>query len=704
MHDHHLLLYGALAMCTLLTLATVIHAFCKRLKAPFAVGLLISGLGLGYLGEVFGFSHFLHTVDFSPAIIFYVFLPTLIFESAYHLNFRTFQGVIREVISLSTIGLILSMMIVASGLHFIAGWDWTASLLFGALISATDPVAVLAVFKELKAPKKLSTIVDGESLINDGTSLVFFQFFLKLAITGVAVTFTVESIAWQGLDLLSSLFLGLAVGIIFGVVFSSAIAHAENKGVRLTLSLVLAHMAFLVAEGVLGVSGILATMAAGLVMGNFGRRKLKPQFNKSFSEIWNFLGFLSNALVFMLLGLKLGEAQLLDYSWLILLSVILTLFIGRFISVFIVLGFVNLFSNNRIKTKFSEQTIIAWGGIRGALGAAAVLMIPDSYVYAHELQAMTAGVILASFILNATTIGWLLRKFRIVDFTQSEKFQSSEARLIINEDIIKYLDSMLERKYISEPIHKKLKAQYDAQHEQCLKDFGKMKKMIANDARELEKVLTHFALGIEMKTYRKLFAMEEISEDRFVVLQSSILRQTDRLDHDILPDERKASNQYAPLVPKTHWLASSLKKMGFEKPGERCFEILRDTRIKARLQHYRARRIASWKVVYDLEKLKKDHPVFKNCEVTRKIIERYRGWNKNAETKMDTIEREFPDIVIPLRTAMAERSCLERERELEKEFLEKGFISEKIYAELDQEVHQKQKRCRHRCSYFNFHQ
>lgn len=693
--SEHAFLIGALSIFGLLTLSTIIHSLCKRLQVPFAVGLLLSGMLVSSIVQIFDWQDHL-VLSFSPEIVFYIFLPTLIFESAYHLNFRQFRGVLREVTTLATVGLIAAILLTAAGLHYVFDWPWVVSLLFGALIAATDPVAVLAVFRELKAPKKLSTIVDGESLVNDGTALVLFQFFLGLAVIGAGLSFSPMVIFAETLHLFSTLLLGLGFGIVAGVIFSIAIANASSKGVKLTLSLVLAHLTFLIAEGILGVSGILATMAAGLVMGNFGQRKLKPANRKSFSEIWQFLGFISNALIFLLLGIKLGEINFLQYWQFIGVAILLAVIVGRLVAVLSCFWLTNKTRDADRQIPLQDQVITFWGGIRGALSATAVLLIPESFAYAEVLQAMTAGVIIFTFLVNGTTIGWLLRKLKIVDFTGSEKLQRSEARLVINEEVCQYLDSLLKRKYISEKTHQTVKQKYLREHAICVKDFSNIQKHLSGNAREFTKILTHYALGIELKTYNHLFAVEEISEERYRVLQSSIYRQLERLERDILPEERVLAHKYAPDVPKDFWLSQILRRLRLQTLAKNCLDAYTDSRVLARLQHYRARRIASWKVIHDFKQLKKDHPIFTTSPAVDQIIKRYQKWNLSSERKMKSLGNKFPEIVTQNSILMAERICLEKEKKIEQEFLEKGFISEKIYADLDEAVGKKFQRYRRR--------
>lgn len=691
MHGEHLL-YIALFVSGLLTLATVVHVIAKRFHMPFAVGLLFAGLILSVSLEHF-FGADMRLVNFSPEIIFYVFLPTLIFESAYHIKFRQFRGVLREVVTLASLGLLVSALLVAAVCHYVLQFPWSVSLLFGALISATDPVAVLSIFKELKVPKKLVTIVDGESLINDGTALVAFQFLLKFVLLGGAVALSPMMLGKEVLYLGQSIILGLIVGTGFGVLFATAIARSSDRGVQLTLSVVLAHITFLVAEGLLGVSGILATLAAGLVMGNWGRRKLAPATNDAFVEIWNFLGFISNALVFLLLGLKLGEIEWEAHLFAVVVASVAVLLMARPVSVLISFGLTNLTHKKLDKVGKGYQIVTMWGGIRGALAAAAVLLIPESFAYAEELQAMTAGVIVASFLLNAMTIKWLLKKVQISTFTKADKFQQKEAELIINEEILSFLDRLLDKKYISDAVHIELKHRYAAEHDRVGKGLKKLEKGLKNNNRALEKILTHFALGIELKTYRKLFALREVSEERFVVLRESIDRQLDRLEHDVLPDERQPKHKYAPEVTEKHISVQVCQILSLVNYTKKLKAHYKTKRVVSRLQHYRARRISSWKVVRDFERLSLEHPVLSGSPVVGKIINRYKKWNQNAEKKMHELEVEFPEIVIPYRIAMADKACLARAKKIEKDFMEKGFISEKIYDSLKADLNARTKAC-----------
>ena len=643
----------------------------------------MGGLFLVVLTEYLDLPLFEH-FSFSPEIVFYVFLPTLIFESAYHLNFRHFRGVFGEVALLATFGLFVSMLIIASTLHYFMALPWGVSLIFGTLVSATDPVAVLSIFKELRAPQKLTTIVDGESLINDGTSLVLFQFFKSLVIGGT-IALSPQILAAEAWHFFLSLFEGVVLGIFLGWVFAHAIAHSKNKGVQLTLSLILAHVTFILADGIFNVSGILATMAAGIVMGNMGRRKLDLKTREIFSEIWGFMGFLANALIFLLLGMKLGQVDFSAYWPSMLLATGIGIFVARPVSVFLSFGCSNLFRDKENKISLPYQYITSWGGIRGALAATAVLLIPESFVYAQQLQAMTAGVIFGTFLINATTIAKVLKKLKLVDFTVSEKIQNYEVQILIDEAIKQQLNEMLDKKFITNEVFNSLEERYSSAEEKTIHDLENFEKTLTKKSRETEKFLTYHALGIEMQTYRNLFEKHEISEGRFLTLLESMIRQTERLDRDELPEERACQPKIAPeIIEKCPYAKDFIWGL-----PRKLFFHFRDHQILKRLQHYRGRRIASWKVIQSFEYLKNNHPLFRQSRTLQKIIRRYKGWNKNAESKIVKLENKFPSLIARAKMHMAERVCLLLEQDLLVNFQKAGLISEKVYKKMHEELYKR---------------
>ncbi len=683
--EHSEFLYGAIAIFSSLTFATIVHAVCKKIKVAFSVGLLFGGLILALFVDYFDISIFEH-FQFSPEVVFYIFLPTLIFESAYNLNFRQLKGVLGEVALMAIFGLFLSTFIVAGLMHYFTGINWGVAFLFGALISATDPVAVLAIFKELRTPKKLSTMIDGESLLNDGTGLIVFNFVIKVVIGGT-VALSSQLFINEGGNFVISLMKGLGIGLMLGWVFTYAIAKSESKGVQLTLSLILAHATFIFAEGILGVSGILATMSAGLVVGNFGIRKLSSETRNLFAETWEFMGFVANSLIFLLLGMKFVQADFVSHWKLVLISAGVVILIARPVSVFVSFFISNLFRGEGRKISFKYQIVVFWGGLRGAIAATAVLLIPEDFQYFSELLAMTAGTILATFIFNATTIPFLLKKLKFIDFTASEKIQKFEAEILIDEKVKEYLHQIREQDYISEDIFNDLEKNYSKAEDVAIINLQKIqKKLKKKSSREIEKILTYYTLEIEKKCYQNLLEQDEISEARFCTLNESILRQMDRLDRNELPEERKSPIKYAPEIPQQISWINKIPIGIIRDIVKFLFKKNQKSKIVERLQHYIARRISGFKVISDLKKLAEHHAIFGEEGILDKIIERYQGWHDNAQKKVEKLEKQFPEVVIPERIRTAQRSCLSKEYECQKNFYKKGLISEKVFRDLEKNV------------------
>ncbi|PID70200.1 hypothetical protein CSB37_03425 [bacterium DOLZORAL124_38_8] len=669
---HDTFLSGAVWVFSLLGIATLVQIISKRVKLPFAVLLLAVGIVIPYVLSFLPFSFETSSLSFSPEIVFYVFLPSLIFESSYHLNFRHFRGLLLEVASLATIGLLISIIIIGYSLHYFFDFPLGAGLLFGALISATDPVAVLAIFKEMRAPKKLSTIVDGESLLNDGTALIVFQFLLLSWATFGQEAFHISEIGHFLLNIAT----GVGIGLVLGKFFTFAIIKSENKGVQMTLSLILAHVTFIIAEALFHSSGILATMTAGIIMGSFGKTRFSPERQKSFVDIWSFLEFISNSLIFLLLGIKLGQVPFWEHWQMVLVATFICLCVARPVSVFLNFLGTNWFRKSVDKSPFSYQFITVWGGIRGALAAVALLLIPNDFPYLHEFYAMATGVILATFFLNATTVSFWLKKFNLVQLSDAETIQQTEAKLLTNERVQQFLKTLFAKKYIKKQPFEEMKSSYETQKdtlEVALKNS--LHDLLGGSKREIEKVLTHFALGIELKTYLRLFRLNEVSERRYAILRESILRQIDRLEKDILPDEIELTTHYAPMIPEVpaHCLLKKLKEMH------------RTAKILERYQHYRSRRIASWQVLLDFKELRNQHKAFADAEIIGKILKRYTKWYKLAEKKLEHLRNQYPEIIEPFLLDTAKNICIRKEKIIEKDLYEKGLISEKVYALLRKE-------------------
>ncbi len=282
---------------TLLFVASLVAIVCKRIKFPFTILLVIIGLALGWGARAIPLLHPLLLFTLSPEVVLFVFLPVLIFESALNLNVRALIKNLPPILTLAIPGLLISTATVGTLMHFALALPWGISLLFRTLISATDPVAVISLFREMGAPKRLTLLVEGESLFNDGTALVLFKLILGVVLAGHFSAATVT----DGIITFFIVFMGgVAVGTFLGLLFSKIIEIVDNdRLVEVTLTTILAHTAFLTAEHFLHVSGVMATVAAGLVLGSYGKTKISPPVHKHMETFWEYFAFVCNSLIFL---------------------------------------------------------------------------------------------------------------------------------------------------------------------------------------------------------------------------------------------------------------------------------------------------------------------------------------------------------------------------------------------------------------------
>lgn len=292
----------------LLLLAAAVLAFCKRTKLPFTVMLVLVGVGLAHLAG-WGPAFLRAFADFriSPEVILFVFLPTLIFESAFNLEARRLQHNLLPVLTLAIPGLLLSTAIIGAIVAVLTGIPLVAALLLGAILSATDPVAVIALFKQLGAPKRLTVLVEGESLFNDATALVVAGILVEAAMGGASAAAAFHGV----LEFLVVFFGGALVGLVLAGAFGFVLGKVgRDPFIEVSLTTILAYASFLIAEHVLHVSGVMATVVAGLLMGGWGRTKISPYVAGYLPHFWEFLAYVANALIFLLVGLSVVLTEL----------------------------------------------------------------------------------------------------------------------------------------------------------------------------------------------------------------------------------------------------------------------------------------------------------------------------------------------------------------------------------------------------------
>ena len=390
---------------SLLGVAILVAMVARRLLLPYTVGLVVAGVGLAVSRLETGA---MLTHDF----IFDVVLPPLLFEAAISLHWRPLCRDLLPVLTLSTLGVIVSAGCVAVGMVFVLSWPLMPALVFGVLIAATDPIAVIALFKDVGVTERLRLLVESESLFNDGVAAVLFGLTLTwtqlpqgTSLSGTVVTLTLAKMAGGGV------FVGIACGF-------AAIAIAWRTSdhlVETALTVVAAYGSFLLAES-FHFSGVLATVAAGLLMGNLGvlvedeeHAALTSLGRKFVIAFWEFAAFIANSLVFLLIGLRAAGIAFANIGGAIVPVAILLVLAGRAATVYpICLPF----ARTRWAIPLREQHVLWWGGLRGALALALALALPMSLPFNNFILIATFGVVTFSVVVQGLTMPMLIKGFR----------------------------------------------------------------------------------------------------------------------------------------------------------------------------------------------------------------------------------------------------------------------------------------------------
>ncbi len=377
----------------LLLIACLVAIVCRRLGQPFTIGLVLAGIGLSISGYKSG-------ITLTPELVFSVLLPPLVFEAALHLGWGQFRREGALVLSLAFGGTLLSAGVVAGGMHWLAGWGWPASLLFGSLIAATDPVSVIAMMKEQHADKRLRFLMEAESLINDGAAAVLF------ALVAAWVAGSATSPAGIAMTLVSTVGGGVALGLAVAGGLLLIAGRSDDHLVETTLTVLAAYGSFMLAED-LHVSGVLATLSAGMLIGNRGqRRALSEVGGRAIIRFWEFAAFLANSVVFLLIGSR-EAAQPIAAFWLPAVIGTVTVLAGRAAAIYPITPF---FARTRMATDKLTRHILFWGGLRGAMALALALGAPESLPEHDALVSVAFAVVAFSIFVQGLTMPLLLRK------------------------------------------------------------------------------------------------------------------------------------------------------------------------------------------------------------------------------------------------------------------------------------------------------
>jgi CPA1 family monovalent cation:H+ antiporter len=376
----------------LLFVSVIVAMVTRRLRMPYTVGLVLAGIGLSF------FSAHLD-LQLSRELVFSVFLPPLVFEAALYISWRDLRKDLPVIGLLATVGVLLAAALTTIGMHYAVGWSWASASVFGILISATDPVSVIATFKEAGTHGRLRLLVEAESLLNDGTAAVGFVVVLGLSSGRHA----------GPLDAIASFLLTFGGGVLCGALVGLALiwfaSSTDDHVVEMTLTALAAYGSFLFAEH-FHCSGVLASLTAGLITGSYRGSHSPWVAGREWLEFfWEYLVFVVNSLIFLLIGARVAQ-QHFGSVWLAVLVAIVLVTLGRAVAIYPLCA---LFGRGELEVSKRHQHVLFWAGLRGALALALALGLPQDLPRHDDIVTVSFAVVAFSIFVQGSTMRPLLR-------------------------------------------------------------------------------------------------------------------------------------------------------------------------------------------------------------------------------------------------------------------------------------------------------
>jgi CPA1 family monovalent cation:H+ antiporter len=686
---------GFIAVLLLLVIASIVHVVAKHLKLPYTILLFLVGMALIPVARMPFFS-FLNTLYLTPDLLFYIFLPVLIFESGYTIKYQELSKNHITIWTLAVVGLLLAATIIAYL------WGWVLALigfvipisvmfLFGIIIASTDPVAVLSIFKDLWVSRRLTLLFEWESLFNDGTAVAVFFILLEIFNSNIL---TQDTFFWWFITFLFMVIGGIGLGIFLWLLFSKAIKYIKNnEAVEITLTIVLAHITFIIADLIskhlfiggfnIEISWVIATAYAAIIMGNYGKTKISPRVEEYMDKFWNFFAFISNAIVFLLMGLILKDIAIPSNDLYIIIPIaIAVVIIARAISIYIPIKILNKFHIHE-HIPSSWQHLLARGSLRWALALMLALLIPvdlvvDGWMMSYSIREFVIVLVIAcvmfSLIIKGLTIEKLLKKLWLDQLHDLEVFEKIESEIMIYTTIIEKIEILNVDYHISKHNYDLLRNKYEAKREESQLKMQLFLQQHMDAHKLLKQAIDLHALGIEKEYLKEMFRYNEVDELLYFYLLNKIETQVERLE--------KWESQFR--KDKKQWQRDPRWERGILQRIINRFQYRKHT-IHDYYIIYRTRYIITNKVITGLKKLK-DIPFGYPDGYVDYAIVLYTKLNNKARESVEQLKRDYPDLVPSINACLLNKWLMKTEEKIIKDLYKKEMITHKLYSSFMQEI------------------
>lgn len=444
---------------TLLMIAAAVSMTVKWIKLPYSIALVLVGLLIGLFD-------LLPKVSMTPDLILLVCLPALLFEASWNIHLDELKAAWRPIAAFASFGVLISMAVVGLILHHFASVPLGPAFLLGAIISATDPISVVALFRQLGIDKRLTVILEGESLFNDGTAVVLFKLILTAVLAGSAVS--IPSTCVSFIIVVTG---GAAIGCALGFVASKLTSFFDDHLLEITLTTILAYGSYLLSEQ-LQVSPVIAVVCAGIVMGNYGSRTAMSATTRlAVNSFWEYAAFVVNSLVFLLIGLQIRLSLLSEYILPITIA-IAAVIAARVIGIY---GLSAGLSNRRCSLPWKWRHLLVWGGLRGALCMALALSLPHDFPQRELIVVVTFGVVLFTLLVSGLTMEPLVRLLKLASGDKSfASYQRLKAQFMVNTLAMEFLQRKQALHTISDVTYRNLEEQLTLKQRELQQSIEKL--------------------------------------------------------------------------------------------------------------------------------------------------------------------------------------------------------------------------------------
>ncbi|MGJ3244987.1 MAG: cation:proton antiporter [Elainellaceae cyanobacterium] len=429
----------------LLLVATAVALVTRRLRLPYVTGLVLAGLAVTELLP--------QRIGLDPSLVLNLFLPILVFEAAINTDIRRLRSTVKPITLLAGPGIIVASGVTAVLIKVGLDFAWVPALFAGIILAITDTVSVIAVFKEVPVPSRLSTIVEGESLFNDGVALVLFNLVVRVYSQG-------EFTVLDGLQQLVVVIVGGAVlGVGLGYLTVGLFRQSDDALSSILLTVAVALGAFQIGQ-FLGVSGAVAVVVAGLVIGNIGlSRESSASTRITLLSFWEYASFSVNTFIFLLIGLEVNLTTFGSTLPSVLLAVVIYQ-AGRMLSVYPLLALLRFFDR---PIPFKWQHVLFLGNVKGSLSMALALSIPLALPERDTVVALVFGAVLVSLVGQGLSLPWLVKRLRLSKFSSvRQQMESLQLQLIASKAAQEELDSLLNSGVLPKAIYEEMRAAYQA--------------------------------------------------------------------------------------------------------------------------------------------------------------------------------------------------------------------------------------------------